>query len=358
MTRAAATDARGVLRPQGVSCDIGAFELGGSTLAVTNTGPSSVTAGIPYSYTLAISPGGIPPSTNTTVADQLPAGITLYGATPSQGSCASGSPLTVTCNHGRVAGGATATVTLTVAEANAGPVTNAASVVNDLGVTASASAKTQVNPATAPPTLTAPTATTAAATGVTSTTATLHGQLTPGGQGTAYFFQYGPGGGYGLATAIQTTAAPAPASAALTGLNPATTYQYRPVAINSSGIAYGHQLTLTTKAATARLGISVLSAMGSKLPYRYVLSGQLKLPTGVSQAAGCAGTVTIILRAGNLKLVSNRAKINPQCRYSTTFTLTRRPGNAKHGKLQATASFPGNRALAGSTSPSITLRFG
>ncbi|MHB8458094.1 MAG: protease pro-enzyme activation domain-containing protein, partial [Acidimicrobiales bacterium] len=85
-----------------------------------------------------------------------------------------------------------------------------------------------------------PQATTEAATSVTTTQATLNGTVNPNGAATTYQFQYGTTTSYGLVS----PASPASAgsgttnvaeSAALSGLTPNTTYDFRLVASNSGG---------------------------------------------------------------------------------------------------------------------------
>ncbi len=105
-----ASDARGVSRPQGASCDMGAFEFAAAQLALGASAPANAATGAPITYTLKTTDNGPGPSTATTVVDQLPASATLFGATASQGSCSSsGAPAKVTCSLGMLAKGETAT---------------------------------------------------------------------------------------------------------------------------------------------------------------------------------------------------------------------------------------------------------
>ena len=249
-----ATDARGVSRPQGASCDIGAFEAAAANLSLTNTGPSNSNSGAPFSYTLTVSNGGPGFSTGTTVTDQLPAGETLYGATASQGSCtSSGSPAKVSCALGNLASGGSTTVSLVVSEANVGSVTNTATAGNDQGSSVSASATTtvassQAASSNAPPAASgsAPRAISGPALNVTSGSATLTGSVVTGGPSTAYFFQYGKSTGYGLSSGVNSLDTSGDVSASLRNLGNGATYHYRLVAINSNGTAYGADKTFRT----------------------------------------------------------------------------------------------------------------
>jgi hypothetical protein len=94
------------------------------------------------------------------------------------------------------------------------------------------------------------TPTTGAATDVGETGATLTGTLGAGGSSTAYF-QYGTSTAYGASTATQTigpSSSPSPLAAAIGGLAPGTTYHFRLVADNSSGVVYGADQTFMTEA--------------------------------------------------------------------------------------------------------------
>ncbi|MGH4023919.1 MAG: hypothetical protein ACRDRV_04965 [Pseudonocardiaceae bacterium] len=77
-------------------------------------------------YILTVTNLGPDPATGVTVTDTLPGSVVLLSATPSQGTCAAGPP--VTCALGSLASGASATVTLDVEPTTAGTITNTATV--------------------------------------------------------------------------------------------------------------------------------------------------------------------------------------------------------------------------------------
>jgi uncharacterized repeat protein (TIGR01451 family) len=255
-----ATDARGVSRPQGSSCDIGAFEAAAANLSASNSAPAGGTTNIPFSYTIAVSDGGPGPSTGTTVTDQLPAGETLYGATASQGSCSSsGSPAKVTCGLGTINVSEDATVTLLVAEANPGSVTDTATASNDQGASVSGPATTNVAPPAAPPSTTttspptttgprvsAPVAITGGHSNVTNHSAKLSGTVSTGGQSSWYFFQYGRTIWLGASGLFQLSSS-GTVAATIGHLLPGKNDLYRLVAVNASGISYGTNHSLRTK---------------------------------------------------------------------------------------------------------------
>ncbi len=127
---AVATDQRGVVRPQGAACDIGAFELALADLSVTKVdSPDPVTVGQNLTYTLTVTNSGPDPATGVTLDDTLPGGVSFVSATPSQGTCTGTS--TVSCNLGGLASSASAQVAIVVTPTVPGPLTNQARVTAD-----------------------------------------------------------------------------------------------------------------------------------------------------------------------------------------------------------------------------------
>jgi hypothetical protein len=107
-----------------------------------------------------------------------------------------------------------------------------------------------VGPVTNPP---PPEVNTGAASDITDTRATLNGTIDPNGRQTSYFFEYGtttaygskapiPNGDAGSGTTLQGV------SAAISGLSPSTTYNFRLVAQSSAGTTTGANRTFTTAA--------------------------------------------------------------------------------------------------------------
>jgi CSLREA domain-containing protein/uncharacterized repeat protein (TIGR01451 family) len=242
------TDARGVTRPQGSACDIGAFEAAASALSASNSGPSNGVTGIPFTYTITVTPSGPGPSTGTTITDQLPAGETLYGATPSQGGCSSsGSPAKVTCALGSLNVGTSATVTLLVSEANAGSVTDTATVTNDQGASVNAQATTHVVAPVAPAGATGPKAKTGGHAHVHKHNAKVKGKVSSGNQPTWYFFQYGRSRKLGSVSGLVRITSSRNVSAKISHLLAGKKYFYRLVAINDSGKSFGKIHSFRTK---------------------------------------------------------------------------------------------------------------
>lgn len=100
----------------------------------------------------------------------------------------------------------------------------------------------------------APTVTTGPATLIAETSATVTGQVNPNGSSTTYHVDYGSTQALGSSTPSQTAGSGSTAaqvSAQLTGLTPATTYDYRLVATNAAGTTTGDLQSLTTASGSA-----------------------------------------------------------------------------------------------------------
>jgi uncharacterized repeat protein (TIGR01451 family) len=107
------TDQRGVARPQGAGCDIGAYEYGDVAMQSLAASAKKVPSGSKLTYTATVVNAGAVGATGVTVSNALPAGEKFKSASASLGSCsASGS--TVTCDLGDLGAADTATVTIVV----------------------------------------------------------------------------------------------------------------------------------------------------------------------------------------------------------------------------------------------------
>jgi streptogramin lyase len=124
----------------------------------------------------------------------------------------------------------------------------------------------QVAPAPSTP---GPTVVTGSASAVGTGSATVAGTVDPNGQTTTYHFEFGLSTSYGS----QAPAPPDPSagsgatsqsvSANLTGLSPGTTYHYRLVATNVSGIQYGSDRTFATATTSPPTITSISPASGA-----------------------------------------------------------------------------------------------
>jgi uncharacterized repeat protein (TIGR01451 family) len=118
------------------------FERANNTAAVTTTIPAAadlsvtkvdnsdpVWVGNPLSYTITVHNGGPQKSTNVSLQDTLPSGLTFVSIVPGQGSCTPGSP--ITCSLGNIPDGQNVTVTLYAATTIQGVFTNVVTVTSD-----------------------------------------------------------------------------------------------------------------------------------------------------------------------------------------------------------------------------------
>ena len=95
----------------------------------------------------------------------------------------------------------------------------------------------------------APAVTTDAASSVTPTSARLNGTITPNGQSTSWYFDYGTSTSYGARTAVKNAGSGTRATrvnASVTRLRTGVTYHYRLVATNASGTTVGRDRTFST----------------------------------------------------------------------------------------------------------------
>jgi hypothetical protein len=101
-------------------------------------------------------------------------------------------------------------------------------------------------------TITAPAAVTGAASSIGLTSAKLNGTVTPNGQATSWYFEYGTSTSYGTKTSAKSAGSGTSAvnvATSLTGLRRTTTYHYRLVAVNASGTTVGGDRSFSTSLA-------------------------------------------------------------------------------------------------------------
>ncbi len=98
-------------------------------LSVSAT-PDPAAAGHNLTYTIIVSNAGPADSTNTTVVDVLPLGVTFVSATPTQGNVtfAAGK---VTANLGTITSGASVPLTIVITPSTSSQIVNTASVTSD-----------------------------------------------------------------------------------------------------------------------------------------------------------------------------------------------------------------------------------
>ena len=123
----AATDQRGLARPQGAACDIGASEAILADLQIAQSvsrNPAAV--GGDLTYTIRVENRGPSGTAGVTMIGTLPPQVDLRSAIPSQGQC--DGTRTITCQLGSLAQGGSALISLTVRARTVGMFTIGVSV--------------------------------------------------------------------------------------------------------------------------------------------------------------------------------------------------------------------------------------
>jgi uncharacterized repeat protein (TIGR01451 family)/CSLREA domain-containing protein len=127
-------DQRGVTRPHGSSCDIGAFEYTpGVDLALTKSdGEDCAEQDDTLTYVLTVVNNSADDATGVTVTDPLPSAVTFVSVNASAGSCTI-SQGSMTCDIGTLVGGGSVTITLQATADKVQIITNTANVtLNEL----------------------------------------------------------------------------------------------------------------------------------------------------------------------------------------------------------------------------------
>jgi subtilisin family serine protease len=141
-----------------------------------------------------------------------------------------------------------------------------------------------------------PSVVTNAAGSITTSSATLNGNLTAKGTATSVTvsFEWGNTTGYGNQTSTQIRAAPGAFSGNITGLNPNTTYHFRAKAIGN-GTSYGNDTAFTTSTVPPT---AITNAAGNITANSAILNGNLT-------AMGTATSVTVSFEWGNTTSYGN-----------------------------------------------------
>lgn len=117
------SDQRGIARPQGGRCDIGATEAQPDLRVALTSSPNPLASLVRLRYTATVSNVGISRAASVSLAATLPDGVTFLAVVPSQGSCTSA----VSCTLGTIDPGASATVAIDVQPTKVGSLVATAS---------------------------------------------------------------------------------------------------------------------------------------------------------------------------------------------------------------------------------------
>ena len=80
-------------------------------------------------------------------------------------------------------------------------------------------------------------------------------------------------------------------------------------------------------------------------PFRFVTTGRLTLPTGMSRAAGCKGRVQVQVKAGRKTISARRHTLRSTCRYRGRVTFKNAKRFDRSGRLKFSVRFLGNAEL-------------
>jgi len=258
-----------------------------------------------------------------------------YGTTTSYGSVAPASPGSV--------GSGTAAVTESTALTGLAPDTtyDYEIVATSAGGTTEGgnmSFTTATSSPPPPPSAPAPTATTTAATGVGPTAATLSGTVNPDGLATTYQFEYGTSTSYGSVAPASPASAGSGTSAVqesvnLTGLSPATTYDFEIVATSASGTTDGGNETFTTSTSLAEgtyVPITPIRVTDTRVGSGLPNAGHALKPGGTLNVAVAGTTASDGVPAGALAIVANITAVTPSAAgYLTAYpTGSTRPASS------------------------------
>jgi Ca2+-binding RTX toxin-like protein len=94
----------------------------------------------------------------------------------------------------------------------------------------------------------------------------------------------------------------------------------------------------------SKVTISTSPKKDSTAPFKFTTKGKISLPSGVSAAAGCSGTVAVTFKAGKKTISTRKAKVSKSCTYRSKVTFSL-PARLHPKTLRAQATFRGNAVL-------------
>ena len=105
----------------------------------------------------------------------------------------------------------------------------------------------------------------------------------------------------------------------------------------------------------SKVSISTTPKKDSKKPFTFTTNGTISLPSGVSKAAGCSGTVAVTFKAGSKTISTRKAKVSKSCTYRSKVTFSL-PSRLHPKSLRAQATFRGNAVLVSRVSARKTVK--
>ena len=90
-------------------------------------------------------------------------------------------------------------------------------------------------------------------------------------------------------------------------------------------------------------------------PYRFTTRGRLKLPSGVTPATGCSGTVAVVFKAGRKTISTRRVSVRKDCTYASRVSFSIR-SRLRPKRLRVGVTYRGNAVLLPATARRATVR--
>jgi uncharacterized repeat protein (TIGR01451 family) len=326
------------------------FEADGDLALTKSEVRDPVMVGNSLTYILTVRNLGVAPVTGIALTDTLPASVSFFSATPSQGSCSGTS--TVTCNLGDLAQEASATVSIVVTPQSIASISNTATVTSTFpdSIIANNSA-TQTTTISALPSIAGRIAD-VTGTGTAGVNVLVTGSLTVSGAATDFDGRYQRselvvGGNYTV-TPSRDGFVFHPQNRSFTNLTADATADFESVACI-------FQLTPTTQTflAAGGNGSVTISAPDSLCPWTAV--SDVPWITITSSAAGIgSGTVnfsvapTVNARTGTLQIAGKVFKISQEAPLTVAFTASHYTAGEGAARVLVSVVRPGNSAGAAS----------
>jgi Tol biopolymer transport system component len=104
------------------------------------------------------------------------------------------------------------------------------------------------------------------------------------------------------------------------------------------------------------LSASVTPSRDLRAPYSFRTTGRLTRPSGITQAAGCSGRVSIQVKRGNTTISTRRVTLSRTCTFSSRVSFSSRSRFRSATRLKFTARFLGNALILPDSAPSRFAR--
>ncbi len=127
------------------------------------------------------------------------------------------------------------------------------------------------------------------------------------------------------------------------------------IAVDTSGQTASAVRAVVVPRFVGRLSARTTPRRDTTAPYRFTTRGRLTLPTAVTPAQGCRGTVTVQIKAGRKTVSTRRVKLRSDCTYRSRVTF-RVKQRLRPRTLRRSVRFGGNSVMAPRSAKRQTLR--